>query len=91
MHQTIETECFWRLKVNEINDEVETKYWLNRYLAYYNHKRRHSSFAMHLQTPLMKLENWLYTNLNTLPDYREADVNETMIRYSGCIVRSFRF
>jgi transposase InsO family protein len=81
MHQTIETECFWRLKINEINDEIETKYWLNRYLAYYNHKRRHSGFAMHLQTPLMKLENWLYTNLNTLPDYREADVNETMIRY----------
>ena len=82
MHQTIETECFWRLKVNEINDEIEIKYWLNRYLAYYNHKRRHSGFAMHLQTPLMKLENWLYTNLDTQPDFQEGEVNETMIRYN---------
>lgn len=81
MHQTVETECFWRLEVNQVKDEIETKYWLNRYLAYYNHKRRHSGFAMHLQTPLMKLENWLYTNLDTLPDYQEVDVNETMIRY----------
>lgn len=81
MHQTVETECFWRLEVNQVKDETETKYWLNRYLAYYNHKRRHSGFAMHLQTPLMKLENWLYTNLDTLPDYQEVDVNETMIRY----------
>ena len=57
MHQTIETECFWRLTVGGIKDEIETKYWLGRYLAYYNHKRRHSGFAMHLQTPLMKLES----------------------------------
>jgi transposase InsO family protein len=80
MHRTIEEECLWRVGAKP-SKLTEAQYQLNRYLAWYNHKRKHLGHGMNT-SPRLKLEKWLINNLEE--DYQErnlADVNETLIRY----------
>lgn len=78
-HRTIEEECLWR--VSATGDNLpEAKYWLNRYLAWYNHQRHHGGYGMDGQTPQQQLGGWLRTQ----PIYLEVEnVNETMILYTS--------
>ena len=45
MHRTIEEECFWRVEAHK-EDISYARYWLSRYLAWYNTKRRHGGYGM---------------------------------------------
>jgi transposase InsO family protein len=76
-HRTIEEECLWR--VSATGDNLpEAKYWLNRYLAWYNHKRHHGGYGMGGQTPHQQLTESLREQLI----YQEVEnVNETVILY----------
>jgi len=79
LHRTIEEECFWRVGAKP--DDLEyARYWLSRYLAWYNTKRRHGGYGMEGRTPQQRIEDWIL-NKNTPILYKE-DVNETMILYN---------
>jgi transposase InsO family protein len=78
LHRTIEEECFWR--VNAHREDLDYgRYWLSRYLAWYNTKRKHGGYGMNGRTPQQRIEDWILTNRSTsdLPD-----VNETLILYN---------
>lgn len=77
LHRTIEEECFWRVQAHR-QDINYARYWLSRYLAWYNTKRRHGGYGMKGRTPQQRIEDWILTNQLTgqLPD-----VNETLILY----------
>jgi len=77
LHRTIEEECFWRVQAHKENLSYG-RYWLSRYLAWYNTKRRHGGYGMKGRTPQQRMEDWILTNrtVNQLPD-----VNETLILY----------
>lgn len=78
MHRTIEEECFWRVGAKP-DDLDYARYWLSRYLGWYNTKRRHGGYGMEGRTPQQRIEDWI---INT-PSYLEgADVNETLILYN---------
>ena len=79
MHRTIEEECFWRVQAKP-NDLDYARYWLSRYLAWYNTKRRHGGYQMKGRTPQERIEEWIL-HKNTPILYKE-DVNETLIRYT---------
>lgn len=79
LHRTIEEECFWRVHAQP-DDLDYAGYWLSRYLAWYNAKRRHGGYGMEGRTPQQRIEDWLL-NGNTPILYKE-DVNETMILYT---------
>ena len=78
-------ECTGQLKKN-VSGGVQAhkedlsygRYWLSRYLAWYNTKRRHGGYGMKGRTPQQRIEDWILTNksYSTLPD-----VNETLILY----------
>src|SRR3972149_6849165 len=76
LHRTIEEECFWRVQAHK-EDLSYARYWLNRYLAWYNTKRAHGGYGMKGRTPQQAVEDWILTGShNQLPD-----VNETLILY----------
>lgn len=77
LHRTIEEECFWRVQAHK-EDLNYGRYWLSRYLAWYNTKRRHGGFNMEGKTPQEKIEDWIITHDPVFPG---PDVNETLILY----------
>ena len=83
MHRTIEEECFWRVQAHR-QDLDYGRYWLSRYLAWYNTKRKHGGYGMNGRTPQQRIEDWLLTNQQT---GQIPDVNETMILYIFCIIK----
>ena len=79
LHRTIEEECLWRCQAKPEN-LVLVKYWLSRWLSWYNTKRRHQGFGMKGKTPKQQLEHWLRKNL--YHTYQEVpEVNKTLIQY----------
>jgi len=78
LHRTIEEECFWRVGASPDNLDYAS-YWLSRYLAWYNTKRRHGGYGMEGRTPQQRIEDWILDK-NTPILYKE-DVNETLILY----------
>jgi len=78
LHRTIEEECFWRIGAKP-DDFKYARYWLSRYLSWYNTKRRHGGYGMEGRTPQQRIENWILDK-NTPILYKE-DVNETLILY----------
>ena len=76
LHRTIEEECLWRVQAHKENLEY-TRYWLTRYFAWYNTKRRHGGYGMNKKTPQEKLEAWILQQ----PTSSLPDVNETLILY----------
>jgi len=77
MHRTVEEECFWRVQAHR-EDIDYARYWLSRYLAWYNTKRRHGGYGMKGRTPQQRIEDFILANKSqsNLPD-----VNETLILY----------
>ena len=80
LHRTIQEECFWRVSAHK-EDRDYARYWLSRYLAWYNGKRRHGGFKMEGKTPQEKIEDWI---INHDPVSNLPDVNETLILYIYC-------
>lgn len=80
LHRTIEEECFWRVQAKP-DDLDYARYWLSRYLSWYNTRRRHGGYGMYGRTPQERIEDWIL-NVNTPILYKE-DVNETLILYSS--------
>jgi len=78
-HRTIEEECFWRVGAKPDNLEY-ARYWLSRYLAWYNTKRVHGGYGICGRTPQERIEDWIIENNVASPLYRR-DVNETLILY----------
>ena len=78
LHRTIEEECFWRVSAHRQNLNYG-RYWLSRYLAWYNTKRRHGGYGMKGRTPKQRIEDWILANKSRsdLPN-----VNETLILYN---------
>ena len=78
LHRTIEEECFWRVEAHK-EDLSYAKYWLSRYLAWYNTRRKHGGYGMLGRTPQQRIEDWILANNSNsgLPD-----VNETLILYT---------
>jgi len=76
-HRTINEECLWRVNA-EKHDLEYGRYWLNRYLSWYNSKRKHGGYGMNTKTPRQKIEQWIIENQI---DENCQDVNETMILY----------
>ncbi len=78
LHRTIEEECFWRVGAKP-DDLDYARYWLSRYLGWYNTKRRHGGYGMKGRTPQQRIEDYIINN----PSYLQgADVNETLILYT---------
>jgi transposase InsO family protein len=83
----IEEECFWRMKLTP-NDLELARYWLSRYLAWYNTKRRHGGFGMEGRTPQERIEDWILDHdIRRQPYWR--DVNETLILYMPFLILDF--
>ena len=80
LHRTIEEECFWRVQAKP-DDLDYARYWLSRYLGWYNTKRRHGGYGMSGRTPQQRIEDYIITNQSYLEG---ADVNETLILYIHC-------
>ncbi len=83
-HRTIAEECLWRTRAESEHPE-EVRFQLNRYLIWYNTKRRHGGVGMDKATPQEKIENFI---LSTQVHPFIVDVNETLILYtvvSRCI------
>lgn len=78
MHRTIEEECFWRVSAHKENIDYG-RYWLSRYLAWYNTKRKHGGYGMKGKTPLQAVEDWILSNRT---QSKLFDVNETLILYT---------
>jgi hypothetical protein len=85
MHRTIEEECFWRVQAHR-EDIDYARYWLSRYLAWYNTQRKHGGYGMKGRTPQQRIEDWILSNKTQglLPD-----VNETLILYMTCFLLTF--
>ena len=81
LHRTIEEECLWRVGAKP-DDLDYARYWLSRYLAWYNTKRRHGGYGMEGRTPQQRIEDYI---INTPSYLQGADVNETLILYNHCI------
>ncbi len=64
MHRTIEEECFWRVEAHK-EDISYARYWLSRYLAWYNTKRKHGGYGMEGRTPQQRIEDFILTNQPT--------------------------
>lgn len=80
-HRVIEEECFWRMKLTP-QDLDHARYWLSRYLAWYNTKRRHGGYGMKGRTPQKRIEDWILDHeFISQPYWR--DVNETLILYKN--------
>ena len=80
IHRTIEEECFWRVQAHKENLDYG-RYWLSRYLSWYNTKRRHGGYGMNGRTPQQRIEDFILAN-RTKSDL--PDVNETLILYMSC-------
>src|SRR3990167_3242207 len=78
LHRTIEEECFWRVQAHR-EDLSYARYWLNRYLAWYNTKRAHGGYGMKGRTPQKAVEDWILSNNHN----QLSDVNETLILYKS--------
>lgn len=78
LHRTIEEECFWRVNAHK-EDLNYARYWLSRYLAWYNTKRRHGGYGMMGRTPQQRIEDFILTNKS---QSQLPDVNETLILYT---------
>lgn len=79
LHRIIEEECFWRVQAYK-GDLDYARYWLSRYLAWYNTKRRHGGFGMEGKTPQERIEDWI---IDHDPVFPGPDVNETLILYTA--------
>ena len=79
-HRTIEEECLWRTRA-ESEDRETVRYHLDRYLSWYNTKRRHGGLGMGKQTPQQRIEDFI-TNQPPHPFYT-GEVNETLILYKN--------
>jgi len=77
-HRTIEEECLWRTRA-ESEDQETIRYHLDRYLSWYNTKRRHSGLGMNYQTPQQRIEAFII-NQQPHPFYT-GEVNETLVLY----------
>ncbi len=77
LHRTIEEECFWRVGARP-DDLDYARYWLSRYFAWYNTKRRHGGYGMKGRTPTERIEDYIINNPSYLMGH---DVNETLILY----------
>ena len=80
IHRTIEEECFWRVEAHK-EDINYARYWLSRYLAWYNTKRKHGGYGMNGRTPQQRIEDFILT---TQPTNQLPDVNQTLILYNIC-------
>jgi transposase InsO family protein len=80
-HRIIEEECFWRVGAEPDNLEY-ARYWLSRYLAWYNTKRVHGGYGICGRTPQERIEDWIMDNSVDSLLYRR-DVNETLILYTS--------
>jgi transposase InsO family protein len=78
-HRTIEEECLWRTR-SESEHQETIRYQLNRYLNWYNTKRRHGGLGMAKKTPLQKIEEYI---INQKAHPFTVDVNETLILYTA--------
>lgn len=76
-HRTIEEECLWRTRC-ESEDLQTIRYQLNRFLHWYNTKRRHGGLNMAKKTPADKIEEYI---INQQAHPFTVDVNETLILY----------
>ena len=76
MHRTIEEECFWRVEAHK-QDLNYARYWLSRYLAWYNTKRKHGGYGMNGRTPQQRIEDYILST----PTTQLPDVNQTLILY----------
>ena len=76
-HRTVEEECLWRTRA-ESENLTNVRYQLNRYLVWYNTKRRHGGMGMDKLTPREKIEQFIIKNQ---PHPFTWDVNETLILY----------
>jgi len=76
-HRTVEEECLWRTKA-ESEDQETVRYHLDRYLSWYNTRRRHGGLGMGKQTPQQRIEAFI---INYQPSPFTRDVNETLILY----------
>jgi hypothetical protein len=83
LHRTIQEECLWKVEKESL---TYGKYYLNRYLSWYNTVRRHGGYGMDKRTPRGQIEKWIIDNSITHPFYR--DVNLTMILYKTRILAS---
>ena len=79
-HRIIEEECLWRTRAESDHPEV-VRYQLNRYLIWYNAKRRHGGVGMNKATPQEHIEDFILQN-QAHPFF--VDVNETLILYINC-------
>lgn len=77
LHRTIEEECFWRVGARP-DDLDYARYWLSRYLTWYNTKRRHGGYGMEKRTPQERIEHFIVNHDSYLMGH---DVNETLILY----------
>ena len=76
LHRTIEEECFWRVEAHK-EDINYARYWLSRYLAWYNTKRKHGGYGMKGRTPQQRIEDFILST----PTIQLPDVNQTLILY----------
>jgi len=79
LHRTIEEECLWRTRA-ESENLTNILYQLNRYLVWYNTKRRHGGLGMDKLTPQQKIEQFI---INSQPHPFTVNVNETLILYKN--------
>lgn len=79
LHRTIEEECLWRTRAESEHPET-VRYQLNRYVIWYNTKRRHGGVGMDKATPQEKIEDFL---IQTQAHPFTVDVNETLILYNS--------
>src|SRR3989344_5722004 len=79
LHRTIEEECFWRVEAHK-EDINYARYWLSRYLAWYNTKRKHGGYGMKGRTPQQRIEDFILST----PTIQLPDVNQTLILYKFC-------
>lgn len=80
LHRTIEEECFWRVGAKP-DDLDYARYWLSRYLSWYNTKRRHGGYGMEGRTPQQRIEEWILDK--DTPILYKEDVNEILILYTA--------
>lgn len=78
LHRTIEEECLWRTRAESEHPQT-VRLTVNRYLVWYNTKRRHGGMGMDKKTPQEKIEEFIMSN-KAHPF--TVDVNETLILYN---------
>jgi transposase InsO family protein len=86
-HRTIDEECLWRTRAESEHPET-VRFQLNRYLIWYNTKRRHGGVGMNKKTPQERIEDFI---LSKQVHPFIVDVNETLILYNSENCRNKRY